>query len=89
MKANARGPSGLEFSEASRRPMGPSAVASFDANQAQAHQKAWSKHQVIPVETPHSVGATMILIPPGEFVMVSTDEQLKAALKVATAYRAR
>jgi formylglycine-generating enzyme required for sulfatase activity len=37
----------------------------------------------IKVETPNSVGQTMILIPPGEFLMGSTDEQVEAALKAA------
>jgi formylglycine-generating enzyme required for sulfatase activity len=37
----------------------------------------------VKVETPNSVGQTMILIPPGEFSMGSTDEQVEAALKAA------
>ncbi len=61
----------------------PLAVAPFDAAQARAHQEAWAKHLGIEVETPNSVGMKMVLIPPGEFLMGSTDEQVEAALKAA------
>lgn len=61
----------------------PPAVAPFDAAQARAHQEAWAKHLGTTVETTNSVGAKMILIPPGEFLMGSTDEQIDAALKAA------
>ena len=64
-------------------PQPPRAVAPFDAKQARSHQDAWAKHLGVKVETPNSVGQTMILIPPGEFLMGSTDEQVEAALKVA------
>jgi len=61
----------------------PLAVAPFDAAQAKAHQAAWAKHLGIEVETPNSVGMKMVLIPPGGFMMGSTDEQVEAALKIA------
>ena len=61
----------------------PLAIAPFDARQARAHQEAWAKHLGMTVETANSVGAKMILIPPGEFLMGSTDEQVAAALKFA------
>ena len=61
----------------------PRAVAPFDAVQARSHQEAWAKHLGTTVETTNSVGAKMVLIPPGEFLMGSTDEQVEAALKVA------
>jgi len=64
-------------------PTPPPAKAPFDAAQAKAHQAAWAKYLGTTVETTNSVGATMILIPPGEFLMGSTDEQVAAALKVA------
>jgi formylglycine-generating enzyme required for sulfatase activity/serine/threonine protein kinase len=63
--------------------MPPSAKAPFDAKTARAHQAAWAKHLGKQIETVNSVGAKMILIPPGEFLMGSTDEQVEAALKVA------
>ena len=59
----------------------PLAKAPFDAAQARAHQEAWAKHLGIEVETPNSVGMQMVLIPPGEFLMGSTDAQVEAALK--------
>ncbi len=59
------------------------AKAPLDAQQARAHQEAWAKHLGTKVETPNSVGATMILIPPGEFLMGSSPEQVAAAKKMA------
>jgi len=61
----------------------PPAIAPFDAKQARAHQEAWARHLGTTVETTNSVDAKMILIPPGEFLMGSADEQVAAALKVA------
>jgi serine/threonine protein kinase/formylglycine-generating enzyme required for sulfatase activity len=61
----------------------PPAKAPFDAQQAIAHQEAWAKYLGAPVEQKNSVGMTLVLIPPGEFMMGSTDEQVEAALKVA------
>ena len=55
----------------------PPAVAPFDAKQARAHQEAWAKSLGMEVETTNSVGAKMVLIPPGEFLMGSTDEQVE------------
>ena len=59
------------------------AKAPFDAKQARAHQEAWAKHLGTTVETTNSVGAKMILLPPGEFLMGTGDDQLVAALKDA------
>jgi formylglycine-generating enzyme required for sulfatase activity/serine/threonine protein kinase/Leucine-rich repeat (LRR) protein len=61
----------------------PLAKAPFDTTQAKAHQAAWAKHLGTTVESKNSVGMTLVLIPPGEFLMGSTDEQVAAALKVA------
>ncbi len=66
----------------------PLAIAPFDAAQAKAHQAAWAKHLGTKIETTNSVGAKMIVIPPGEFLMGSTDEQVAAALKVAEEIKA-
>ncbi len=66
----------------------PLAVAPFDATQAKVHQEAWAKHLGTTVETVNSIGAKMILIPPGEYLMGSTDEQVEAALKVAEEIKA-
>lgn len=59
------------------------AVAPFDARQARAHQEAWAKHLGTTVETTNSIGVKMVLIPPGEILMGSSDEQIKAAGKIA------
>jgi formylglycine-generating enzyme required for sulfatase activity len=45
------------------------AKAPFNGREAKAHQEAWAKYLGISVETIDSVGAKMILIPPGEFQM--------------------
>ncbi len=79
---------GMEFVLVPTGPAPPLAKAPFDAVQAKAHQAAWAKHLGTTVETPNSVGQTMILIPPGEFLMGSTDEQVEVALKVADEIKA-
>ncbi len=66
----------------------PLAKAPFDAAQAKALQQSWAKHLGTQVETTNSVGMKMVLIPPGEFMMGSTDEQVEAALKVAEEIKA-
>ncbi|MAG93797.1 MAG: hypothetical protein CMJ48_08625, partial [Planctomycetaceae bacterium] len=67
----------------------PRAVAPFDAEQAKQHQAAWAKHLGVPVEKNVDLGGgeklTMVLIPPGEFLMGSTDEERARFLKEATA----
>ncbi|MBA4017762.1 MAG: hypothetical protein C0483_11360 [Pirellula sp.] len=74
---------GSSINSATANPAPPLAKAPFDAAQAKAHQQAWAKHLGTQVETPNSVGMKMVLIPPGEFMMGSTDEQVNEALKVA------
>ncbi len=66
----------------------PLTVAPFDSAQAKAHQHAWAKHLGIEVETTNSIGMKMVLIPPGEFLMGSSDDQVDAALKLAEAIKA-
>lgn len=62
----------------------PAAAKSpFDAVQARAHQEAWARHLGTAVEMTNSVGAKMVLIPPGEFLMGSSNKQIDAALEVA------
>jgi formylglycine-generating enzyme required for sulfatase activity/serine/threonine protein kinase len=60
----------------------PPAVAPFDANQAKRHQRAWAEYLGTQVEIKNSVAATMVLLPPGRFLMGSSDEQVAAALKL-------
>ena len=51
----------------------PPAIAPFDAAQAKAHQEAWANYLGFPVEKVIDIGGghklTMVLIPPGEFMM--------------------
>ncbi len=61
----------------------PLAKAPFDATQAKAHQTTWAQHLGTTVETTNSVGAKMVLIPPGEFLMGSSDADITLALKIA------
>ena len=58
-------------------------VAPFDAKQAKAGQAAWAKHLGTTVESKNSVGMTLVLIPPGEFLMGSTQEQMALGVKIA------
>jgi formylglycine-generating enzyme required for sulfatase activity len=59
------------------------AVIPFDTQQAKAKQKAWAKHLSRPVASTNSLGMRMVLIPPGEFLMGSSDAQVEAAIKTA------
>jgi formylglycine-generating enzyme required for sulfatase activity/tRNA A-37 threonylcarbamoyl transferase component Bud32 len=56
------------------------AIAPFDAAQAKRHQAAWATYLQVPVEYENSLGMKFMLIPPGEFKMGSTAEQIAAAL---------
>ena len=69
---------------ATLRPTGepPHAVAPFDAEQAKNHQEAWAAYLGVPVETTNSIGIRLRLIPPGEYLMGSTAEQVEASLKL-------
>ncbi len=61
----------------------PPAIAPFDAQQAEQHQRAWADYLGVPVEYEDSIGMKFRLIPPGEFLMGSTPEEIAASLKVA------
>jgi formylglycine-generating enzyme required for sulfatase activity len=62
----------------------PPAVAPFDAATAKQHQQAWAKCLDVPVEKeiqlPGGETLTMVLIPPGEFMMGSTEGDIARAL---------
>ncbi|RLT09414.1 MAG: hypothetical protein DWI22_05840 [Planctomycetota bacterium] len=60
----------------------PPAIAPFDAEQAKKHQEAWAKYLDVPVEYTNSIGMKFRLIPPGEFTMGSTKEEIEEALKI-------
>jgi formylglycine-generating enzyme required for sulfatase activity/serine/threonine protein kinase len=61
----------------------PPAIAPFDAAQAKAHQEAWAKHLGVEVEMENSIGMRFVLIPPGEFDMGSTDDEVAKLLAEA------
>jgi len=52
------------------------AIAPFDAAQAKQHQKAWADYLKLPVEYTNSLGMKFVLIPPGEFAMGTSQEQV-------------
>ena len=52
------------------------AVAPFTAEEAKQHQERWAQHLGVPVEYENSIGMRLRLIPPGEFMMGSTVEQI-------------
>ncbi|MCA9089219.1 MAG: SUMF1/EgtB/PvdO family nonheme iron enzyme [Planctomycetaceae bacterium] len=60
------------------------AIAPFGAAQAKAHQEAWAKYLGVPVEYENSLGMKFRLMPPGEFQMGSTPEEIEAALNHAS-----
>jgi formylglycine-generating enzyme required for sulfatase activity len=62
------------------QPAAPSqASAPFDADAARAYQEAWASHLGVPVEFSNSLGMKFRLIPPGEFEMGSTAQEIEAA----------
>ncbi|MES2790990.1 MAG: SUMF1/EgtB/PvdO family nonheme iron enzyme [Planctomycetota bacterium] len=59
----------------------PLAVSPFDAAKARKHQQAWARYLKIPVDRTNSVGMKFVLIPPGEFMMGSTSDEIAEALR--------
>ena len=60
------------------------AIAPFDAAQAKKHQEEWAKYLNVPVEYTNSLGMKFRLIPPGEFTMGSTKQEITEELEVET-----
>lgn len=54
----------------------PPAVAPFDRTEAKAHQAAWADYLGVPVEFTNSLGMSFCLIPPGEFLMGGTANEI-------------
>ncbi len=71
------------------QPAPPLAVAPFDERTAKRHQLLWSRYLVVPVEHDVDLGGgvklTMVLIPPGEFMMGSPEPERQRALEEAKA----
>lgn len=63
----------------------PPAVAPFDAKTAKEHQAAWAKYLGVEVEKTNSIGMRLVLIPPGEFDMGSTEAEVAKLLVQAKA----
>ena len=59
----------------------PLAIAPFTPEEAKQHQKAWADHLGVPVEFSNGIGMKMVLIPPGEFMMGSTEEEIEEVFK--------
>jgi formylglycine-generating enzyme required for sulfatase activity len=63
------------------------ALAPFDAAAARKHQEAWAKHLGVPVKKEFDLGdgqmLAMILIPPGEFLMGTADQERAQLLQQA------
>lgn len=59
---------------AEERAKPPMAKAPFDAATAKKHQAAWAKHLDVPVEITNSIGMKLKLIPAGEFLMGSPED---------------
>jgi eukaryotic-like serine/threonine-protein kinase len=60
------------------------AIAPFDAQQANVYREAWAEHLGVEVEVSNDLGMKMRLIPPGEFTMGSTQEEVDALLAMST-----
>ena len=63
------------------------AIAPFTPEEAKQHQQRWAEYLGVPVEIENSIGMKMVLIPPGEFMMGSTDEEVAEILKPAKGLR--
>ena len=72
----------------------PPAIAPFDAAQAKQHQQAWADYLDVPVEQEIQLGRnrrgldvklSLVLIPPGELLMGSSDEEIAKLREQATA----
>ena len=66
----------------------PPAIAPFNAATAKKHQEAWTDYLGVPVEQDVDLGGgvklTMVLIPPGEFLMGTSDQEVARLLEDET-----
>jgi len=68
-------------------PEPPRAIAPFDAAKAKEHQQAWATHLGVPMEITNSIGMKLVLIPPGEFLMGTTEDDKDSAEPAHPAHR--
>jgi formylglycine-generating enzyme required for sulfatase activity/serine/threonine protein kinase len=57
------------------------AIAPFTAEQARKHQEEWAKYLGVPVKFENTIDMKFVLIPPGEFLMGTTKEEMKVRSK--------
>jgi serine/threonine protein kinase len=77
---------GRQTTELNKPEPPPLAIAPFDAEQAKKHQEVWAKYLGLPVEFTNSIGMKFRLIPPGEFTMGSSPEELTEVLSQVPAW---
>lgn len=51
------------------------AMSPFSSDQAKVHQRAWAEHLGLPVHVTNSLGMRLSLIPPGQFMMGSPQDE--------------
>ena len=61
----------------------PLAIAPFTPEEAKQHQQAWANHLGVLVVETNSIGMQMTLIPPGDFMMGSTEDEIAEVLQAA------
>ena len=60
-----------------RSPASPQpAIAPFSAEQARQYQETWADRLRVEVEVTNSIGMKLALIPPGHFIMGSSEEEI-------------
>lgn len=59
----------------------PAALAPFSSDEAREHQTQWAKYLRLGVEETNSIGMKLVLLPPGEFDMGSSPEEIELLLK--------
>ncbi len=59
------------------------AIAPFDERTARQHQMLWSKHLEVPAVQTNSIDMKLVLIPPGEFEMGSSEQDVASLIAEA------
>lgn len=67
--------------EVQRHAPPPLAIAPLDEKEAQEHQRRWAEHLGWPLVTTNSKGMKFVLVPPGEFAMGSSPEDMADAVR--------
>jgi formylglycine-generating enzyme required for sulfatase activity len=64
-----------------------SLVAPFNQNEVSDARKGWARHSQVEEEQTNLVGMTMMLVPPGEFMMGSTPQQIAQVSQFDPAFK--